>query len=158
MVFDLTADQPMRITKSLKQSRRNRGYIVKFNTDFEQVIANCRHSPRIGQDGTWLNDEMQQAYLKLNELGHAKSVAVYKNDELVGGLYGIDLPESKIFCGESMFSKHRDASKIALWWLVEKLQADGYRYIDGQVQNDHLESLGGITLSRKRFLQQLYNW
>jgi len=111
MVFDLRTDQPLKITKSMRQSQRNKGYEIRENTCFIEVMNNCALSPRTDQDGTWINDEMLEAYSRLHELGHVKSVEVFKNDELVGGLYGMDLPERKIFCGESMFSIATDASK-----------------------------------------------
>jgi len=155
MVFDLRTDQPLKITKSMRQSQRNKGYEIRENTCFIEVMNNCALSPRTDQDGTWINDEMLEAYSRLHELGHVKSVEVFKNDELVGGLYGMDLPERKIFCGESMFSIATDASKIALMYLVDQLKAKGYLLIDGQVYNDHLASLGAVEMDREVFLSML---
>lgn len=155
MVFDLKADQPMRITKSMRQSKRNRGYEIRENTCFTDVMKHCGTVKRNDQDGTWINEEMLDAYSKLHELGHAKSVEVFKDNELVGGLYGIDVPDKKIFCGESMFSLATDASKIAFMFLVEKLQQLDYHLIDAQVYNDHLDRLGGVEMDREVFLSYL---
>ncbi len=155
MVFNLSSDNPMRITKSLRQSKRNRGYRVKQNTCFEEVIAHCAAIARHGEQGTWIHDEMIAAYIHLHHLGHAKSIEVFQDDQLVGGLYGIDLPEKGIFCGESMFTLATDASKIALWWLVEHLPKKNYRLIDAQIYNDHLASLGAVEIDREVFLSFL---
>jgi leucyl/phenylalanyl-tRNA--protein transferase len=155
MVFNLTAAQPMNISKSLRQSKRNKGYIVKENTCFEAVMRQCAQVARNGEHGTWINDDLIAAYSKLNELGHATSVEVFHNNELVGGLYGIDLPHKKIFCGESMFSLATDASKIALWHLTERLKNAGYKLLDAQIYNEHLDSLGAVTMDRSVFMQYL---
>lgn len=155
MVFDLTAASPMKVTKSLRQSRRNRGYAIRENTCFEAVMRNCMEVPRHEQMGTWINEELVEAYYRLHRLGHAKSVEVFHKEELIGGLYGIDLPDHGIFCGESMFSKSTDASKLALLHLVEKLKKQNYRCIDAQLYNDHLSSLGAIEIDREVFLSYL---
>ena len=155
MVFDLTTDQPMKVSKSLRQSKRNRGYDLKMNTCFEKVMRSCAHVSRKGETGTWINEHLIAAYSKLHDLGHAKSVEVFKDGLLVGGLYGVDLPKKGIFCGESMFSTATDASKIALWYLIEKLQKKSYRLIDAQIYNDHLASLGAVTMDREVFLSYL---
>jgi leucyl/phenylalanyl-tRNA--protein transferase len=155
MVFDLRSDTPMRLSKSLKQSRRNRGYEIRKNTCFETVMTHCAHAVRNGEIGTWINEELILAFTKLHHLGHAQSIEVFKNDELIGGLYGIDLPEIGIFCGESMFAKATDASKIALWHLVEELQSKNYKLIDAQVYNEHLASLGAVEMDREVFLSYL---
>ncbi|MDP5101727.1 MAG: leucyl/phenylalanyl-tRNA--protein transferase [Nonlabens sp.] len=155
MVFDLTAAQPMRITKSLRQSKRNKGYVIKENTCFRAVMQHCAQVPRNGEFGTWINDDLVDAYTKLHELGHAKSVEVFLDDTLVGGLYGIDLPHKKIFCGESMFSLATDSSKIALWFLIERLKNSGYTLLDAQIYNEHLDSLGAVTMERTVFMKHL---
>ncbi len=155
MVFDLRNDQPLRITKSMRQSQRNKGYELRENTCFKEVMINCATATRSDQDGTWINDDMLSAYTHLHELGHVKSIEVFKDDQLVGGLYGVDLPEQQIFCGESMFSKATDASKIALMYLVDQLQSKDYKLIDGQVYNDHLASLGAVEIDREVFLSML---
>lgn len=155
MVFDLTSYTPMRITKSMRQSKRNRGYEIRENTCFKEVMQHCGKIKRNGQDGTWINEHMLQAYQNLHELGHAKSIEVFKDNQLVGGLYGMDLPDRGVFCGESMFTLATDASKIAFMYLVEKLQTLNYKLIDAQVYNDHLDSLGGIEMDREVFLSYL---
>jgi leucyl/phenylalanyl-tRNA--protein transferase len=155
MVFDLKAAQPMRITKSMRQSKRNRGYEMRENTCFTTVMKHCGNIPRNDQDGTWINDDMREAYARLHESGHAKSIEVFKDNELIGGLYGIDLKEKGVFCGESMFSLATDASKIAFMYLVEKLQDLNYKLIDAQVYNDHLDSLGAVEMDREVFLSYL---
>jgi leucyl/phenylalanyl-tRNA--protein transferase len=126
---------------------------VTFNQDFKSVISNCSSIQREGQRGTWISSEMMDAYCKLNELGIAKSVEVWQNDQLVGGLYGIDL--GTFFCGESMFSKVSNASKTAFISLVAQLKKEGYRLLDCQVYNDHLASLGCREIEREVFLNIL---
>lgn len=132
--------------------RRNE-FSITWNKAFKQVIEYCQKSPRKGQFGTWITDDMMKAYLKLHELGFAKSVEVWKDGELVGGLYGIDL--GHIFCGESMFSKTSNTSKLAFIRLVQKLEKEGYKLIDCQVYNEHLESLGAREIPRKEFIGYL---
>ena len=98
---------------------------------------------------------MQKAYSELYQLGHAISVEVWEGEELVGGLYGIDLPEKKVFCGESMFSTVSDASKVGFYFLIEKLKIDNYKLIDCQMYTPHLESLGADEIPRIAFLKYL---
>ncbi len=155
MVFDLRSETPMKISKSLRQSKRNRGYEIRENTCFKDVIQSCSKVHRKGEHGTWINDDMITAYVNLYKLGFAKSIEVFQGDGLVGGLYGIDLNQKGIFCGESMFSTATDASKIALWYLIIKLQSQNYKLIDAQIYNDHLASLGAIEMDRQVFLSQL---
>ncbi len=143
----------LKVSKSMRQLIRKGIFKVTFNTCFTEVIANCKKINRKDQEGTWITSEMQQAYTKLYELGFAKSVEVWLDDELVGGLYGIDL--GTVFCGESMFSKVSNASKIAFIYLVEKLQKENYKLIDCQVYNNHLASLGAEEISRTEFLKYL---
>ena len=98
---------------------------------------------------------MITAYLQLHKKGYAQSIEVWSGDQLVGGLYGIDLKEKNIFCGESMFSKKNDASKIAFYYLVKKIQAKNYKLIDCQMYTSHLESLGAQEIPRNEFLKYL---
>ena len=98
---------------------------------------------------------MQEAYINLHRLGHAFSVEVWYEGELVGGLYGIDLPEKKVFCGESMFSKMSDASKVAFYFLAQDLRRKNYKVIDCQIYNEHLASLGAETIPREDFMELL---
>lgn len=143
----------LKISKSMKQIIRKNEYKITFNQNFKAVISNCKTIKRDGQGGTWITDEMQDAYLKLHEKGIAKSVEVWLENELVGGLYGIDL--GTVFCGESMFSKISNTSKLAFIYLVQKLEKENYKLIDCQVYNPHLESLGADEISREEFLKFL---
>ena len=138
------------ISKSMRNVINKNIFTITFNQDFKQVISNCQQTPRKGQVGTWLTNDMIAAYCKLNEMGFAKSVEVWQNNELVGGLYGIDL--GNVFCGESMFSKVSNASKFAFINLVQYLQKNNYQLLDCQVHNDHLESLGCREISRDAFM------
>ena len=140
-------------SKSMRSILRKEIFTVTFNKDFRGVISNCSQIRRNGQRGTWITNEMIEAYVKLHELGFAKSVEVWQNNELVGGLYGIDL--GHVFCGESMFSKVSNASKVAFITLVENLKIRKYKLIDCQVHNDHLESLGAREIEREEFMQIL---
>ncbi|HCE54696.1 MAG: leucyl/phenylalanyl-tRNA--protein transferase [Lutibacter sp. BRH_c52] len=143
----------LKISKSMKQIIRKNQFRVTFNQNFSKVISNCKNSYREGQGGTWITDEMEQAYINLHNLGLAKSVEVWEGNELVGGLYGIDL--GHVFCGESMFSKVSNASKFAFIQLVQKLEKEHYKLIDCQVYNEHLASLGADEISRETFLTYL---
>lgn len=138
------------VSKSMRNIINRNIFMVTFNQNFKEVISNCRQAKRNGQTGTWITNEMIEAYCKLNELGMAKSVEVWQNGELVGGLYGIDL--GHIFCGESMFSLVSNASKVAFIALVNKLKKDNYRLLDCQVYNEHLESLGCREIDRESFM------
>ena len=143
----------LRVTKSMRNILNRDTFKITFNTAFEEVIANCRDIKRDGQPGTWITPDMTAAYTKLHKMGFAKSVEVWQDGELVGGLYGIDL--GNIFCGESMFSKVSNASKVAFITLAAQLERAGYRVLDCQVHNDHLESLGAREIHREDFLKIL---
>jgi leucyl/phenylalanyl-tRNA--protein transferase len=146
--------QNLKVSKSMKQLIRKNEFTITYNQDFEGVISNCKNIFRAAdQGGTWITNEMQQAYIELHKKGIAKSVEIWLGDELVGGLYGIDL--GTIFCGESMFSKVSNASKLAFIYLVQKLEKENYRLIDCQVYNTHLASLGAEEISREAFLDFL---
>jgi leucyl/phenylalanyl-tRNA---protein transferase len=135
------------VSKSLAKSIRK--YKVKFDQDFTSILDGC--ADPIRQQG-WINDEIKTAYLKMFELNIAHSVGVYnQQDELVGGLYGIEI--GGFFAGESMFHTARDASKVALYWLVEKLKTKpGPRLLDVQWQTSHLARLGVREISREKYL------
>lgn len=139
--------------KSIRNIINRNIFKVTFNTNFKEVIMNCQQINRPGQNGTWLTDDMVNAYLKLHEMGFAKSIEVWQDNELVGGLYGVDL--GKVFCGESMFSKVSNASKIGFVWLVNHLKENSYLLLDCQVHNDHLEKLGAFEIERDVFLKIL---
>ncbi|MBC7847876.1 MAG: leucyl/phenylalanyl-tRNA--protein transferase [Flavobacterium sp.] len=141
------------VSKSMRNILNRNIFTVTFNQNFRDVISNCQKIKRDGQNGTWITNDMIEAYCKLNEMGIAKSVEVWQNDELVGGLYGVDL--GHIFCGESMFSKVSNASKIAFIALVNQLKEKNYKLLDCQVYNDHLESLGCREIDRTDFMEFL---
>lgn len=140
--------QKLKVSKSMKQVIRNSDFVVTVNKDFSQVIHECSKAKRGGQAGTWITQSMINAYIELYELGYAKSVEVWQDDILVGGLYGVDLGNG-IFCGESMFSKVSNASKVA---FITFIQNTNYKLIDCQVYTNHLESLGAEDISRNEFL------
>ena len=143
----------LKVSKSMRKILDKGDFKVTFNQNFKQVIANCKNIKRKDALGTWITDEMEQAYIKLHNLGIAKSVEVWQNNELVGGLYGIDL--GTVFCGESMFSKRSNASKIAFYYLVQKLESKHYKLIDCQVYNPFLASLGAVEIPRDVFMELL---
>ena len=141
----------LKISKSMKQILRKNMFEVTVNKDFKSVIEHCSIAKREGQDGTWITDQMTKAYTKLHQLGYAKSVEVWQNNELVGGLYGVDLG-NKVFCGESMFTKVSNASKVG---FITFVQNSNYKLIDCQVHTKHLESLGAGSIPRTEFLRFL---
>ncbi|GIZ07312.1 leucyl/phenylalanyl-tRNA--protein transferase [Flavobacterium sp. UMI-01] len=143
----------LKVTKSMRNILNRNIFKVTFNQEFRAVISNCQKVKRSGQNGTWITNDMIDAYCNLHELGIAKSVEVWQNDELVGGLYGVDM--GHIFCGESMFSKVSNASKVAFITLVEKIRNENYQLLDCQVYNEHLESLGCREIEREAFMEIL---
>lgn len=147
--------EKFKVSKSLRKTINSEKFKITFNQNFETVIKHCANVPRKDQGGTWITKQMQQAYIALNYGGHAVSVEVWENDKLVGGLYGIDLPQKKVFCGESMFSLVNDASKVAFYHLSEYVKTKDYKFIDCQIYNAHLESLGAEEISRLEFLKLL---
>lgn len=140
------------ISKSMQKSMRAKEFDVTTNKAFTAVIAACKNTQRKGQDGTWITDEMEEAYIKLHTLGIAKSIEVWQNDELVGGMYGLEI--NKLFCGESMFSNVSNASKTAMIWLSTQ---NNYTLIDCQLVTDHLISMGAEMISQKQFMNILNN-
>ena len=143
------------VSKSMRNILNRNIFKVTFNQNFRDVISYCQNVKREGQNGTWITDDMIEAYCKLHELGMAQSVEVWQDDVLVGGLYGVDL--GHIFCGESMFSLVSNASKVAFIKLVEKLKNENYKLLDCQVYNSHLESLGCREIERQEFMAILQN-
>ena len=142
-----------KVRRSFRRVLRNRDYTVRFDHDYEAVIAACATVPRGEQKGTWLTPEMQEAYIELHRRGFAHSVEVYEGGMLIGGLYGIAMGGA--FFGESMFSRAKDGSKIALKALSDVLREKGYDFIDCQVVTDHLVGLGAEAVPRERFLKEL---
>lgn len=147
--------QRLNISRSMQSIINGNKFGFSTNKAFEKVIRQCRSIPREGQDGTWITTAVQNAYIKLHELGYACSAEAWHDGELVGGLYGIRL--GNIFFGESMFSKQSNASKFAFIKYVEQLKKEGVVLIDCQVYTEHLESLGAGMIARKDFLQILRN-
>jgi len=145
--------QDFHVSKSFKRVLKKHAFTVKLDHQFKNVIEACKNIPRKEEEGTWITDEMKEAYINLHHHGFAHSVEVYKQDELVGGLYGVSL--GKAFFGESMFFKKRDASKVALYYLCRQLSKWGFHFIDAQVETDHLISLGAKKIPRPEFLIKL---
>ncbi|MCD6111942.1 MAG: leucyl/phenylalanyl-tRNA--protein transferase [Bacteroidales bacterium] len=144
-----------KVSKSLRLLIKKNLFTVKFDTNFFEVIKKCADVVRTGQDDTWITNEMIDAYTNLHNLGFAHSVETYYNDKLVGGLYGISI--GKAFFGESMYHTTTDASKVALFFLVEKLKKWNFDFIDAQMKTSHLISLGAKEISRKEYLELLKN-
>ena len=142
-----------KVSKSFKAFLKKSNYKVTFNKDFELVINSCANIKRINQKGTWITEGLINSFIDLHKMGKAISVEVWEDDDIVGGLYGLDLDD--VFCGESMFSKSSNASKIALYYLTKELRKNNYRFIDCQVPSEHLKSLGGEIISRSNFLDLL---
>jgi leucyl/phenylalanyl-tRNA--protein transferase len=142
-----------KISKSMRSLLRKDSFQFTQNKAFEQVITQCKVIKRRGQAGTWINKEMIKAYTALHHSGWAHSAEVWLNDQLVGGLYGIQM--GKVFFGESMFSRVSNASKYAFLQYVETLEREGVQLIDCQMYTPHLESLGARHIPRKQFLQEL---
>lgn len=145
--------QKIRISKSMRHILSGKRFRLTRDKSFKEVIENCADIERTGQEGTWITDNMKEAYLQLHQQGIARSYEVWEEGKLVGGLYGIDL--GQVFCGESMFSKTSNASKYAFIHLAKDLEKQGYKFIDCQVYNRHLESLGAEEIPRKEFLELL---
>ncbi len=144
-----------KVSKSLQKTIKKKKFTITYNTNFSEVIKNCSQIKRDGQQGTSITNQMSEAYIQLFEKGYASSVEVWLENQLVGGLYGIDLKDKKIFCGESMFSKVSDASKVGFHFLVEKLKLEDYKLIDCQMYTSHLERLGAKEIPRDEFLKIL---
>jgi leucyl/phenylalanyl-tRNA--protein transferase len=138
----------LHVSKSLARIIRKGTYEVRFDQDFEAVIRACAD-----RKDTWINAEIIRAFIQLHGAGKAHSVEAYREDELVGGLYGVALGAA--FMGESMFSRMRDASKVCLAYLVERLKERGYVLLDCQIQNEHLARLGAIEIPEREYLELL---
>jgi len=144
--------EKLKVSKSMRQTLRNKDYTVTINKAFVEVIKACAEAKRGGQDGTWITDNMITAFTELHSLGYAKSVEVWDNEELIGGLYGVDLGNG-IFTGESMFAKASNASKVG---FITFIQNTDYKLIDCQIYTNHLSSLGAEEISRNDFLKVLH--
>jgi leucyl/phenylalanyl-tRNA---protein transferase len=138
----------LHVSKSLGRVVRKGVYEVWIDRNFEGVIRACAR-----RSETWISEEIIRGFTMLHERGKAHSVEAYRDDELVGGLYGVTLGGA--FLGESMFSRMRDASKVCLVHLVKRLKERGYVLLDCQIQNDHLASLGAVEIPEKEYLRRL---
>ncbi|WP_026903871.1 leucyl/phenylalanyl-tRNA--protein transferase [Pedobacter glucosidilyticus] len=147
--FVLFPDE-IKISKSMKQVLKRQEFQISLNKAFADVITACATINRDGQDGTWITTDMQAAYIKLHEKGYAHAVEVWKDEKLVGGLYGVLI--NGVFCGESMFARVSNASKMALIWLCQNLEL---KLIDCQVHTAHLESMGARMIDRESYLKIL---
>ena len=143
----------LKVSKSMQALIRKNEFEFKIDQAFKEVIHNCKQAKRQGQEGTWITDEVEEAYFKMHKLGYAHSAEAWKDGKLVGGLYGIKL--GKVFFGESMYSSETNASKFAFINYVRLLKEEGIELIDCQVYTEHLESLGAKMITREIFLELL---
>jgi len=150
LVLDL---KDFKISRSLRKTLKKEVFQITFDHAFEEVIRACASVPREAQNGTWITDDMEKAYIKLHGLGYAHSVESWFGGKLAGGLYGVSL--GKCFFGESMFHLKTDASKVALATLVETLKSWDFHFIDSQMTTEHMLSLGAKELPRRIFLKRL---
>ena len=142
--------EAIKVSKSMQKIMNNNKYTITENKAFSEVIYNCKTIDRKDGFGTWITGEMEQAYINLHQKGLAKSIEIWLGNELVGGLYGLEI--NNIFCGESMFSKVSNTSKLAFIHLAQNKE---YTLIDCQIYNQHLERLGAKEIDRSTFLQIL---
>ncbi|MES2004284.1 MAG: leucyl/phenylalanyl-tRNA--protein transferase [Bacteroidota bacterium] len=147
--------EKLKVSKSMEALIRKNSFRFSVNTAFPQVIRSCKELQRKGQDGTWITNELETAVNQLHKLGFAHSAEAWQGDELVGGLYGIQM--GKLFFGESMFSRVSNASKFAFIQFVRQLQEEKIELIDCQVYTEHLESLGAEMIPRKEFIETVTN-
>jgi len=140
----------LNISSSMKRVINSRCFNITFDTCFADVIEACSSVPRKDQDGTWITEDMKTAYIHLHQLGRAHSIEVWQGDDLVGGMYGVAVGD--VFCGESMFSKVSNASKMA---LISLIKSGKYKLLDCQVHTDHLESMGARMIGRKEYMAML---
>lgn len=150
--FILMPDE-LHVSKSMKRVLNSNAFSFTFDTAFPEVIKQCALIERKGEDGTWITNSMMKAYNKLHNEGYAHSVEVWKDDNLVGGLYGVSL--GKAFFAESMFHTETNASKFALIKLIELMQQKDFHFLDAQVHTDHVATLGARNISRKKFIKLL---
>ncbi|AKQ68785.1 Leucyl/phenylalanyl-tRNA--protein transferase [Myxococcus hansupus] len=150
--FVLTPDT-LHTGRSLRKTMARGVYEVRYDTAFRRVITECGRMPRPGQAGTWITEEMLEAYVALHDAGFAHSVEAWADGELKGGLYGVSLGAA--FFGESMFAHAPDASKVAFATAAERFQGWGFHFIDCQVETEHLARFGAVNWPRRRFLAAL---
>lgn len=143
----------LKVSKSMKVLMKRQAFEFTINKAFPEVIRACKEKEREGQDGTWITDDVEAAYIQLHKQGYAHSAEVWLNDELAGGLYGVRL--GNLFFGESMFSHVSNASKYAFITYVQELIKEGIQLIDCQVYTEHLESLGARMIEREEFMKYI---
>lgn len=143
--------EDLKVSKSLSKTIKSNEFQITMNKAFREVMISCAQAKRKGQRGTWINTEMIESYCKLHELGFATSIEVWQNNNLAGGLYGVDL-KNGVFCGESMFSKVSNASKVGFVTFVEN---NNFKLIDCQLHTKHLENFGAKYISRNSFIKLL---
>jgi leucyl/phenylalanyl-tRNA---protein transferase len=148
IVFD-----ELHVGRTLRRAQKRADVEYTIDRDFPRVIRACADSPRAEQDGTWIADEIIDAYTRLHEAGDAHSVEVWRGDELIGGLYGVDA--GGVFTGESMFHREPDMSKLALLFLADHLRARGASWLDCQVMTPHMKAIGAREIGRGKFLDLL---
>ncbi len=140
------------VSKSLAKVIRKKPFDIRFNTDFEGVMAGCAAEVD-NRPSTWINETIRRLYTELHEIGHAHSVEAWQGEELVGGLYGVSLGSA--FFGESMFSRRTNASKICLVYLVERLREKGFTLLDTQFTTEHLKTFGAIDVPKADYAKLL---
>ncbi|MDA8016805.1 MAG: leucyl/phenylalanyl-tRNA--protein transferase [Thermoanaerobaculia bacterium] len=140
----------MHVSRSLRRTLGTGRYRTTFDVAFDEVIDACARQNRPGQGGTWITDELADGFRTLHEAGFAHSCETWRDDELVGGIYGLSL--GAMFCGESMFYRESNASKVALHALLTRLERWGFAFLDCQITTPHLKRLGAVEWSRDRFL------
>ncbi len=143
----------LHISRSLRRVLRQGGFAVRYDTAFEQVVRHCAEQERPGEVGTWITQELIEGFGELHRLGVAHSIETWRDDQLVGGLYGVSL--GSMFCGESMFYLQPNASKVALVALMRRLEAWRFLLLDCQVYSEHLAQLGAQLWPRDRFLDSV---
>jgi len=143
----------LHVPRSFEKWRKKQTYIVRADTAFEKVIKACMAQPRHGQAGTWITPEMVDAYIQFHKDGYAHSIECWRENRLVGGLYGVYV--AGVFAGESMFFVEPNTSKLCLWWLIERLKEQGHQWMDIQMVTRNLEQWGGTYISRIDFLRRL---
>lgn len=146
--------QRLHISRSLKKYMARGKFAISRNSAFVEVIKACAN--RENGDETWITSDMIEAYTQLHQLGHAHSLEVWDGDSLIGGIYGLEI--GRIFCGESMFSRAKNGSKIALVYLCQHMINRGFKLLDCQLVNPHLMSMGAESIPRNTFLSMLYNY
>jgi len=144
----------IKVSRSLVKYLKKQSWHYRINTQFDAVIQACA-APRATQSDTWISSDIQQAYVNLHHQGHAHSIEVWEHETLIGGLYGLAI--GQVFCGESMFHLRTNASKAAMLMLQQHLARNGFKLIDAQVVNPHLNSLGAQSITRQDFIAQLHH-